>query len=430
MRIFNRYFTIALIIIAAVFLSSCRSQYIGWGVLYVENPENNLAAGTVLPVLQESEIRDVYTIEAAGKAAGIDISRWKISFHDKETEAETFAENYKQWTDMFAVTLLNGLSIRENPDGEAERIYKLREGQVVKIIGRDNGMVNIADHDGYWYLVLTEDGTSGYCFDKNLRVYDSKESSAGASNVLDADLLQTFLDRAFRPESFKEMIRENSIDLSKFRTTHGIFAYPEEKKVVLSTSEHQTVFDYTEITQNNSGRFIFEGSSLQVEIRGENTIAVYYNYNSKEYAEVMVYISNMEELIEAELERRDLLFQQIEELGSVSSSAYGRISFEQDKKFTWQSYKRLIPNVIPENAGEKGKLSLNYFPGISLRNDYDGVLSFAFDNIPGGGLVNFLFELSDLGIKLVYVPQSDIKKGKVEQESASPLVIFMSGAGE
>ena len=56
--------------------------------------------------------------------------------------------------------------------------------------------------------------------------------------------------------------------------------------------------------------------------------------------------------------------------------------------------------------------------------------SFAFDNIPGGGLINFLFELSDLGIKLVYVPSGDIDDGIVEQESNSPLVIFMSGAGE
>jgi hypothetical protein len=57
-------------------------------------------------------------------------------------------------------------------------------------------------------------------------------------------------------------------------------------------------------------------------------------------------------------------------------------------------------------------------------------LSFAFSGVPGGGLVNFLFELSDLGIKLVHVPAGDIEKNIVEQESSSPLVIFMSGAGE
>ena len=55
------------------------------------------------------------------------------------------------------------------------------------------------------------------------------------------------------------------------------------------------------------------------------------NINNKEYAELMVYIENMEELIDSEIERRDLIFQQFSDLGTVSSSAYGRISFNGEK---------------------------------------------------------------------------------------------------
>ncbi len=430
MRFFSRYFFITLIIISISLFSSCGSKYIGWAVIYIEDSENSIRAGSIYPVLQESEIRDVYTLESSVNKAGLDVDRWKASFHKKEAEAKEFADKYKRWADFYAVTMLNGLSIREEPDSESERVYKLRESQTVKIIGRVDKVVNIANHDGYWYSVLTEDGTSGYCFDKNLRIYNARESGAESANVIDTELLQTFLSREFRPESFKDMIRDNMIDLSQFKPTRGIFAHPEENKVVLNLKDIQKIFDYTAISQNSNGRFIFEGSSLQVEVRGENKIAVYYSHNNREYAEVMVYISNMEELIESELERRELLFERLEALGSVSSTAYGRITFEEDRTFKWRSYKRLIPNVIPENAGETGKLKLKYFPGLSLRNSYDGVLSFSFDDLPGGGLINFLFELSDLGIKLVYVPSGDINKGIVEQESSSPLVIFMSGAGE
>lgn len=430
MRSFFRYISISIIILFAVLFSSCGSKYIGYGVLYIEDSDKNLKSGVVYPVMQESDIRNVYTLEANDEAAGVDVNRSMLSFYEKETDAAAFTKEYQQWIDLYAVTLLNGLSIREEADDSSERVYKLREGQTVKIIGRDPQITNIADHDGYWYIVLTEDGTAGYCFDKNLRIYDTKEAGNAAANVLDVDTLNQFIEKVYRPEYFIDMVRDNMLDLSRFKTTRGIFSYPDENRILLSTKEHQINFEYSNIVQNNSGRFIFEGSSLQVEVRSETRIAVYYSYNNKEYAEVMIYIENMEELIEAEIERRNLLFEQFEALGTVSSTAYGRITFGSERSFVWDNYKRLVPNVIPESASTTGRLALGYFPGPSLRSRYDGIVSFAFDNVPGGGLVNFMFELSDLGVKLVYVPQSDIDKGVVEQESSSPLVIFMSGAGE
>ena len=430
MRSFIRYSSLIPLVIAALLLTSCGSKYIGYGVLYIEESEGGISAGSIYPVLQESEIRDVYTLEVQGEAAGVDVDRWKISFHEKEEDARSFAEDYKEWTDLYAVNLLNGLSIRESADSGAERVYKLREGQTVKIIGRTSEKVNIADHDGYWYLVLTEDGTTGYCFDKNLRIYNAREVGSESSSVIDLEKLELFFSKEYRPENFRDMIRDNMLDLTRFKTNRGLFSYPEEKKIQLSTEDHRLTFEYTDISQNSSGRFIFEGANLQVEMRTDDKIAVYYNDNNKEYAEIMIYIENMEELIESELERRTLLFEQFEALETVSSSAYGRITFGPEKSFTWENYKRLVPSVIPESASETGRLTLGYFPAPALRGEYDGVLSFAFDGVPGGGLINFLFKLSDLGIKLVYVPQSDIRKGVVEQESSSPLVIFMSGAGE
>ena len=427
MQSLKKYIVISLVSVIAVFLTSCGSKYIGWGVLYIEDTESNLKAGTMMPILQDSEIRDVYTVEADGSA---DIARWKIAFFEKESEASGFAEDYRQWTDLYAVNLLNGLSIREEADGSSERVYKLREGQIIKIIGRDNEMVNIADHDGYWYLVLTEDGTKGYCFDKNLRIYDIKDSGAENGAALDTALLEIFYSRVFRPEYYYEMVRDSMVDLSRFRKDYGIFSYPEENRIELITQKHRIEFPFTGVSQNNSGRFIFEGSGLQVEVRSENRIAVYYYHDDKEYAEVMVFINEIDTVIEVELERRQELFDKIAELGAVSSSAYGRIRFGENKTFNWQDKRRLVPNVIPESADDNGKILLNYFPGLNLRDKYDGVISFSFDGVPGGGLINFLFQLSDLGIKLVHVPGGDISKGIVEQESTSPLVIFMSGAGE
>ncbi len=425
-----RYLKITVIILALFITTSCGGRPVGWGVLYIEDTDNDIASGTVVPVYQESEIRDVYTVGIENSGNQIEIDRWKLSFHEKQADAEAYSATYSEYADIYALTKKNGLSIRQDSSIHSERVYKLRLGQTVKIIGRTDDTENIAGHDGYWYIVLTEDGNSGYCFDMNLDIYDRKAGDVSAVNVLDDPDLNLFLTTPFRPEYFRDMIRDNLIDLSRFRTSYGIFAFPEENKVTLATEDHNKLFEYTGITQNSSGRFIFEGTSLQVEVRSEHRIAVYYSINKQEYAYQMVRLDNMEELIESELERRDLIFQQLAQLGTVSSSAYGRISFGENEDFTWDNNKRLIPNVIPESAHNNGSLLLTYLPGLALRNDYDGVLSFVFDGVPGRGRVNFLFKLSDLGIKLVYVSSEDIEKNIVERESPSPLVIFMSGAGE
>ncbi len=417
------------IIVILSTLHSCGSGSIGYGVVYMDDDKNKLEAGSVLPVTEESEIRDEYTLETADSSKAA-VSRWKVNFFEKESDAQAFASEYAEYKDIYAETMKNGLSIRQEPDIQSERVYKLREQQLLKIISREPSPETIAGSEGYWYTVLTEDGTTGYCFDLNLRLFNIKTQSTEDSDSVKDPMLDIFLSKVYRPDFFLDMIRKNTIDLSRFRTTTGIFSFPEEKRIELVTEDFSTEFNYSRITRNNSGRFIFEGTSLQIEVRSEDRIAAYYTHNNREYAEAMIYIDNIEERIDSEIERRELLYQALADLGTVSSSAYGRITFEEDEAFTWTDFGRLVPNAIPDKSGNTGIILLNYFPGSAIASDYDGVISFSFDGIPAGGLVNFLFELSDLGIKLVYVPPADIDRNIVERESSSPLVIFMSGAGE
>ncbi|MDC7124910.1 MAG: SH3 domain-containing protein [Spirochaetales bacterium] len=414
------------IIIFVLLLFSCGSRYTGWAVLYMDDTEQNLKAGKVYPVIQESELRDVYTIETEESKTPVDVPRWNMSFFEKKEEAQTLASAYAKWVPYYAESTLNGLSIRQEPSAESDRVYKLRNGQTIKIIGRTDETENIAHHDGYWYQVLTEDGATGFCFDKNLNVYNKNKGIITDTNKIDTELLNKIISRTYRQDYFSQMIRANTIDLKEFKTTIGLFAFPEENKIVLTNLNFQEVFEYTGITQNNSGRFIFEGTSLQIDYRNENTIAIYYTHNHKEYAEIMSYIEDIDKIISDEIDRRQNIIGKIEKLGTISSNAYGKISFTGNSSFVWENYDRLIPNVIPATAGTKGKISLQHFPSSSLRTDYDGVLSFTFaDN---NEEVNFLFTLSELGIKLVFVPNSDIYKNLVSKENVSALVIFMSGA--
>ena len=429
MRKNMKYIIPVLAVLFSASLSSCGPKTIGWGVLYVEDEQTDLKPASLLKIHEESDIRESYTASPEDSDVSFEIPRWKVNFFKSRDDALAYSSEYSAYADIYATTTKNGLSIRSEADINSDRVYKLREDQTIKIISRQDNKVDIAGHNGYWYFVMTEDGSSGWCFDLNLDIYDVKNAGSGNDSIMDDPELQLFFQQIYRPEYYRNMIRGGIVDLSRFRTSYGLFPFPDENSVVLTTEDHNLTFDYTGIIRNSSGRFIFEGSSLQVQVRSASNIAVYFTgKNNREYAETMIFVNDIDKIIESEIERRTELFEQIMKLGTVSSSAYGRIEFGEDRIFNWSSFKRLVPNVIPETAKGAGKISLNYFPGPALKEDYDGVLSFAFDNVPG--LVNFLFKLSDLGIKLVYVPAGSISKNIVEQESASPLVIFMSGAGE
>ncbi|MDR2103355.1 MAG: SH3 domain-containing protein, partial [Treponema sp.] len=76
----------------------------------------------------------------------------------------------------YAETLQDGLPIREEPDNGARRVYRLKIGQIIKILAKVPGNPAISTTGdplpGDWYQVLTEDGSTGYCFSYRLRLFE------------------------------------------------------------------------------------------------------------------------------------------------------------------------------------------------------------------------------------------------------------------
>ena len=113
----------------------------------------------------------------------------------------------------------------------------------------------------------------------------------------------------------------------------------------------------------------------------------------------------------------------------ISSKAYGSITFSKEDSFVWKNYNLLVPNVIPKGTSQDGSISIIHPISPKLRKRYDGVLTLSFHNSSIKN-INFLFKLTELGVKLVYVPPGDIDENYVKEENQSPLVIFMSSASE
>ncbi|MFW5729274.1 MAG: hypothetical protein ACOCYG_06375, partial [Spirochaetota bacterium] len=132
-------------------------------------------------------------------------------------------------------------------------------------------------------------------------------------------------------------------------------------------------------------------------------------------------------IIEEEKRRREQVYEEFLSRGNtLLSTAYGTIRLLEDREFEWEGYGRLVPSVVPENAGNRGSVLFSYFPAEAIENRFDGVVAFQFAGQPSDEDIVFLYNFREDGLRLSRVEDRDIDDNVVERESISPLIMFFS----
>jgi len=168
--------------LAVLWLSSCSSR-LGWGVLLWATEDPFVPSGTVLPVYIRSNIDRVWVVGLPkGLLTSAGLNKMEVPFAmfelaGNKAGAEARALEFAPFALTYAENLQLGLPVREHPDNNARRVYRLREGEVIKILGvSERGVPPIGTTgeplSGEWYKVLTETGTVGYSFSNRLRVFE------------------------------------------------------------------------------------------------------------------------------------------------------------------------------------------------------------------------------------------------------------------
>lgn len=417
------YFILAAAVSTAI---SCGPKVLGYGVVLWSTDEQQIATGDTAPVFEDSSIRDVY-IAGTGEdnETLIELPRARMAFFKKEKDALEYAETYRRYNNIFARTLKDGLAVRSEPDPLSERVYKLREGQLLKIIDKLEPPETVGDHQDNWYYVMTEEGIPGYSFGHNIDIYDRTEAEEAAVVQAGDPKLDAFLNRVYRPDYYKDMLDEGRIDLERFTTDFGVFPNLETRKIRIILPETTRTVQYETIEKTGDGRYSFTGSGLQVLTLTMNRVALTISADGEGINGEFHYIDGIEDIRTAEQERRETMQIMFGELGTLRSAAYGTLSFQEDGRFIWENYDRLIPSVIPQDAGSGGSIVFDRFIVNDLKADYDGALTFVFEDSTGTRLC-FLYSLTDEGLRLVYVPEKDISEGIVQRENPSPIVLFFS----
>ena len=431
-RILMRF--VSAILFSALIFCSC-SDRMGYSVLLWNIPEYGLADGDIVPVYIKSNISQVYVIGKLDSDEKFEVPLWQITVPESKRNIKKTAEKFAEYQHQYARVVLDGLPIREDPDNIARQIYRLRKDEIIKVLYKGSGskvMSGSNQMEGDWLRVLTSDGTIGWCFSYNLRLFDIRTEGVEnpqpvATEEAPDENLNLLLTTLWYPESYGQMVSSHSIDTDLLQAGYCFDPGSTSGNVQLRVPGLTVVFPYAGIEKTSSNTYKFIDTPITVSVRSTGYIVVTYtNDRGMPTAYNFVTLTQpIEEIVNTELERRNQLYAQLESFGpKFSSSNYGTLQFTGENKFTWSGYKLLQSSIIPSSALGRGTVSFELRLDKRLTMEYDGVMVMHFDNTSDP--VYFLYKIEETGLRMENIGRSQIRNNTVVDRSPNPVVLFFA----
>jgi hypothetical protein len=417
------------LLLVSIALASClRGQ--GYGVMLWPAQDGPLAAGEVVNVVRKAQAEGRLAVRSRQVKGLLEVEAWRLRMFPARNQAEAEAQRYQPYLGLFAYAQREGLPLREQPNQEARRVYKLREGQLVKVLERGEAKVLIATYEDYWYRVLTEDGSEGWGFGYFLPVFEAgADPQAEAARLMAQDPLQDALvSTAWRPEYFQEMEASGRIDLERFRPEIGFFVDAAGKRAQLVLPGFSQSWDYREISSVGPSRYLFAGPELRVTMSSRDRLVLTYFRKEQQASQVFInFTGELEQMIKAEGERRQARFREFSQRGPVmSSSGYGRIRLLEGSHFIWEGFGRLGEQVFLRRVQGAGTVDFPYYLSSELGARYDGVITFRFSEYGPGEGTSFLYKYDDSGVRFEFLALRYIQGDEAVGVNPSPMVIYFS----
>jgi hypothetical protein len=413
----------------------------GYGVLLWSIDEPPILSGTVLPVFIRSNIDQVWVVgipEALRTEKSIDkieVPLTQFEFVGNRKRAESRANEFSQYALIYAENLQDGLPIRDNADNNSRRVYRLRHGEVIKVLGTARGNPPIsasgAPLPGDWLKVLTKDGVTGFCFSYRLRLFNQHEGTIPGTGidtieaVRDPDL-EMILSRTWSPESYLQMVNSRRINIQAFERRYRFDPGHETgvARIILPDLERQ--FIYERIIPDGERAWRFEGTTLQMFLRSNTTLAVQFTENTgRRTIQFVTLPTSVNDIIMQENTRREDLFMNIHNQGPVfTSNNYGTITFISTGDFTWTGFDLLVPQLFPAETKGNGRINMDLFISPSLEDRYSGAFTLRFTDIRTNNTFYFMYVLDNQGLRLEAVPDWCIEDITVMRRSSSPMILY------
>lgn len=416
---------------------SCSNSVMGYGVVLWNFKEYGILDGDIVPVFIRSNISKVYVIGNKNTNEKIEVPLWSITEPESERKAKKTAQKYADFNHTYASVALDGLPMRDEPVNTSKQVYRLRQDEVVKILFKGKGQAPMSGKkalEGDWLRVLTKDGTQGWCFSYNLRLFKTDQNgNAIIENVESEENTQNedfelLLQSKWYPDSYKNMIKAGRVDIQWLNPAYYFTFDVENQKISFTMPEISKIWDYKGVLQNKDGTYSLNEIPIRITVKNRGFIVVRYTGEDGKPEDFnLVPISeDLNEIINNELARREEEFMQIYNFASnLKSSSYGSLSFEENHNFKWNNNRLLVnQGFVSKNAKTNGKIEIKYFISKKLSSIFDGVLTFKFEGM--NGELNFLYKIEETGLRLEDARGATISNNMVVNRSSSPVVIFFS----
>ncbi len=406
----------------------------GYSVVLWTIPEQQIKSGDIVPVYIKSNISHVYVI---GTPSGekIEVALWQLTEPVKKGKVKNIAARYAENAATYASVKLDGLPCRAEPVNTAKQVYRLRKGEVIKILYKGNGQAPMAGKnalEGDWYRILTDDGTMGWCFSYNLNLYetDALGQRVGGAEIVEAAeedaRWKTIASSVWYPDYFRTMIDGGNIDLSLIHPLYKFTIDEEGKKVSLNTASIHESWDYAGFTKTDDNEYSLTGISLKIIYRRANYIVLRYTDSSGKPQDLnfVTLSENVADIVNAEKTRRTQAYMQIFTHGPIfSSSNYGKLEFKEDGTFHWTGFKLLVPSVIDAGTKSTGSAQIKYSLSKELAGTYNGVLTMKFDGMSRE--VNFLYKLDGNALRLEDTNGANFSGSQIKSRGVSPVIVYL-----
>lgn len=426
-----------LFILSSFFLISCKDKVLGYSVVLWNNPEQEIKSGDVLPVYIKSNISHVYI---AGKNLNlkeneqkIEIPLWQLTEPVKKSKLSAIKEKYQENARTYANVKTDGLPCRAEPVNTAKQVYRLRKGEIIKILYKGNGqspMTGGKPLPGEWYKILTDNGTTGWCFSYNLDLFETDDNGnrIGGNDFVDEvqedEIYKLIVSNVWYPEEFRSLIDSEDIDLSKIHPSYRFTIDEENKKVSLNTQKIHENWIYEGYSKIDDREYELKNISIKIIYRKTDYIVVRYTDETGKPQDLnfVTIKEDLNEIISKEKQRRSEELMNLWYKGPYSSQSYGKLSFTEDNLFKWTGFKLLVPSVIPAGSKNNGSAQIKYSLSKTLKKDYDGIVTFTFEG--SSQEISFLYKMDDGGLKLEDTIGASFKGNQITSRGVSPVIIF------
>lgn len=416
-------------------LASCSSRE-GWAVVLWPPEGSALGYCSVVPVHFKSNITKTYAVGVPGSSAKEELDLWRVEPYKSKSKAKAAALAYGELASVLGVATRDGLLLRTKPVNTADQVYRLKLGQAVKLLSKEAGAsVETGGEklEGDWYLALADDGTSGYVFSNQLKLWNADKEPRPEFNARETGTnasVAALFDTVWRPDYFNTMITTGLLDLAAYQPRFGIFADPLRKVIRVERPGFSQVYRYDTIEERDEGTFELAPTGATFKFTAAGTLsftppeadippdALASLREAQGDKAIMSYEfvrheNDVQDIVAAEERKRLSKLSDFVENGErFESEQFGVFIVTRSARFTWAAYGALSPTPIPEGAGETGSISMDLFLSPELATTWNGAFTLRFDEGKRPA-ISFAYRIDGDRLALAYLPPETIKSAVV-----------------